>query len=146
MALTELDEWLAQWDGLDARGKPDSGAGAGVPPLIYGRMDQARRANLTRSVKQTRDEQVITITLPLQWRFIQCERKWVCRNGRWVQTDQCQATEEIGNDQDRKFELKGNALAPNQVDILFKQAVNAWTAAEAADEARKKAAEDCAKC
>ncbi len=75
-----------------------------------------------------------------------CERRWVCRNGRWVQTNECRAAEDIGKNEDKKFEIRGNALGPNQVEVLARQAVNAWLAAEEADLRRKKAAEECATC
>jgi hypothetical protein len=70
----------------------------------------------------------------------------VCRNGRWQQTNVCDATEDIGDNVDRQFQLKGNAVAPNEVDVLIKQAVNAWNAAETANENRQQAAKDCETC
>jgi hypothetical protein len=146
VAFDSLDDWLAQWEGLDHNGKPSPDGGPGVPPSVFRRLDLARRQQIIKGVKDSRDEQVITITLPLQARTIQCRRKWVCRNGRWEQTNECDAIEDIGENQDRKFELKGNALSPNQLEVLLKRAIAAWKAAEEANEQRKKAAEDCSTC
>jgi hypothetical protein len=144
--IAEFDEWVGQWDGLDANGKPYEEAGAGIPPSIFRRIDQARRSQILRSVTKSRETQTITFTLPLQWRSVQCERKWVCRNGRWEQTNQCQATEEIGKNEDKAFTRTGNALTPNEVDVTCRMAVNAWLAAEEAQRQRDQAAKDCDAC